>query len=129
MSCRDWIDTLNEIAGEKLFGFCLDTGHLQIVGGDLEFAVRELGDRLIALHVHDNDFYHDSHTAPFLGDMNWDAITDALAAIGYEESFTFEVDGDYLPPVKELRLPAAKYLLAIGEYLVGEIERKKREKA
>ena len=111
------------------YTICLDLGHAGLVGEAADKMILAIGkERLGALHVHDNDFYHDSHTAPFLGDMNWDAITDALAAIGYEESFTFEVDGDYLPPVKELRLPAAKYLLAIGEYLVGEIERKKQEK-
>lgn len=29
-----YIDKLNEIAGEKLFGFCLDTGHLNLLGLD-----------------------------------------------------------------------------------------------
>jgi sugar phosphate isomerase/epimerase len=57
--------------------------------------------------------------------MNWDAITSALAAIDYNESFTFEVAGAFMPPIKELRLPAAKYLHEIGNYLIGEIERKK----
>ena len=61
------MDTLNEIAGEKLFGFCLDTGHLLIVCRDVYAAIIELGDRLIALHVHDNDGVHDDHNAPFVG--------------------------------------------------------------
>ena len=26
-----YLDTLNDYAGEELFGFCLDTGHLQLV--------------------------------------------------------------------------------------------------
>ena len=110
------------------YTICLDLGHAGLVGEAADEMILAIGkERLGALHVHDNDFYHDSHTAPFLGDMNWDKITDALAAIDYDESFTFEVDGTYLPPVKELRLPAAKYLLEIGNYLIGEIERKKNK--
>lgn len=110
------------------YTICLDLGHAGLVGEVADKMIREIGkERLGALHVHDNDFYHDSHTAPFYGDMNWDRITSALAEIDYDESFTFEVDGTFLPPVKELRLPAAKYLFEIGKYLVSEIERKKAE--
>jgi sugar phosphate isomerase/epimerase len=110
------------------YTICLDLGHAGLVGEAADEMILAIGkERLGALHVHDNDFYHDTHTAPFYGDMNWDAITSALAAIDYDESFTFEVDGTFMPPVKELRLPAAKYLFEIGNYLIGEIERKKNK--
>ena len=110
------------------YTICLDLGHAGLVGEVADQMILEIGkERLGALHVHDNDFYHDTHTAPFHGDMNWDAITSALAAIDYDESFTFEVDGSFMPPVKELRLPAAKYLFEIGSYLISETERKKKE--
>ena len=59
--------------------------------------------------------------------MNWDALTSALADIDYNESFTFEVQGAFWPPIHELRVPAAKYLYEIGAYLVREIERKKQK--
>ena len=107
---------------------CLDVGHAGLTNDIADRMVRVLGKkRLGALHIHDNDFYHDSHTAPFYGKMDWDALTTALAEIDYNESFTFEVEGAFWPPIPELRLPAAKYLFEIGKYLVGEIERKKKE--
>ena len=108
------------------YTICLDLGHAGLVGEAADEMILAIGkERLGALHVHDNDFYNDTHTAPFFGNMNWERITSALAAIDYDESFTFEVDGAFMPPVKELRLPAARYLFEIGNYLTGEIERKK----
>ena len=113
--------------GEQ-YTVCLDVGHAGLTNETADDMIRKLGKhRLGALHIHDNDFYNDNHDAPFYGKMNWDALTSALAEIDYNESFTFEVEGAFWPPVKELRLPAAKYLREIGLYLVGEIERKKKE--
>ena len=110
------------------YTICLDLGHAGLVGELADEMILKIGkERLGALHVHDNDFYDDLHTAPFYGNMNWDAITSALAAIDYDECFTFEVGEKYIPPIKELQIPAAKYLLEIGNYLVSEIERKKKE--
>ena len=107
---------------------CLDLGHAGLVNETADKMIRKIGkSRLGALHVHDNDFYNDTHTAPFYGKMNWDEITSALAAIDYDESFTYEVESAFWTPIPELRLPAAKYLLEIGNYLIGEIDRKKAE--
>ena len=109
------------------FVVCLDVGHAGLVNETADRMIPILGKRLHSLHIHDNDFYDDHHTAPFHGKINWDALTTALADIGYDESFTYEVAGSFnarLP--KELLLPAGKYLHAIGSYLVSEIERKKK---
>jgi len=38
-TCR-LVDALNEKAGEKCFGFCLDTGHLLVLGRDVKQAMR-----------------------------------------------------------------------------------------
>ncbi len=109
------------------YTICLDVGHAGLTNETADKMIRAIGKkRLGALHIHDNDFYHDSHTAPFYGKMNWDEITSALADIDYDESFTFEVESAFWTPIKELRLPAAKYLHSIGSYLVSEIERKKK---
>ena len=89
-ACR-YIDTLNEIAGEDLFGFCLDTGHLLIVGRDVYQAILQLGDRLTTLHIHDNDGNHDDHNAPFVGGIqNWNRMLEGLRAIGYKGNIDLE---------------------------------------
>ena len=128
---KDMFTQMNAYAdalGEQ-YTVCLDVGHAGLTNETADKMIRAIGKkRLGALHIHDNDFYHDSHTAPFYGKMNWDEITSALADINYDESFTFEVESAFWTPIKELRLPAAKYLHAIGSYLVSEIERKKKGK-
>ncbi len=108
------------------FVVCLDVGHAGLTNETADKMIPILGKRLRSLHIHDNDFYADHHTAPFHGAMNWDALTSALAAVGYDESFTYEVGGSFTRNLPgELYLPAAKYLYEIGSYLVNEIERKK----
>ena len=49
-----YIDTLNGIANEKCFAFCLDIGHLLLLGYDVGYALETLGERVAALHIHDN---------------------------------------------------------------------------
>jgi sugar phosphate isomerase/epimerase len=110
-ACR-YVDTLNEIAGEKLFGFCLDTGHLLIVCRDVYAAITELGDRLIALHVHDNDGVHDDHNAPFVGGIqNWTRFIDGLRAIGYKGNMDMEAS-NAVCRFPEALMPTALRLLA-----------------
>lgn len=110
-TCR-YIDTLNEIAGETLFGFCLDTGHLLMAGHDITFAIQKLGARLIALHVHDNDGYHDDHNAPYLGGIqNWNRFFLGLRAIGYKGDMNMET-GNAVGRVPDALIPSTLRLLA-----------------
>lgn len=79
------------------FTVCLDIGHSGLVGEAASDAIRALGgSRLHALHVHDNDNVHDSHTIPFQGRIDWQAVMDALTEIGYDGDFTFEIGGALL---------------------------------
>ena len=59
-----YLDTLNDYAGEELFGFCLDTGHLQLVKRDPYEFITKLGSRLKVLHIHENDAIGDLHQMP-----------------------------------------------------------------
>ncbi len=92
VACR-YIDALNERAGERRFGFCLDTGHALLTRNDVYAAVTELGDRLAALHIHDNDGIADLHQAPYAGRMDWDRFLRALRDNGYGGCISFEADG------------------------------------
>ena len=42
--------------------------------------IRALGHHLEALHIHDNDRWHDNHQIPFSMDIDWSAVAKALAA-------------------------------------------------
>ena len=63
----DYIDELNDFAGEKRFAFCFDTGHAMLTGRDVYSALMKLGGRVEALHIHDNDGRTDQHLAPYMG--------------------------------------------------------------
>lgn len=73
---------------------CLDLGHAEMRGsGDGAVnMIHALGHRLQALHIHDNDRWHDSHQIPFSMDIDWEAVTKALADANYSGYFTLEAD-------------------------------------
>ena len=54
--------------------------------------IRALGHRLQALHIHDNDRWHDSHQIPFSMSIDFAPIAAALKEIGYKGWFTLEAD-------------------------------------
>ena len=54
--------------------------------------IRTLGHHLQALHLHDNDGWHDSHAIPFTMDIDFEAVIKALHDIGYTGYFTLEAD-------------------------------------
>ena len=73
---------------------CLDIGHAEMLGSDTNAPemIRALGDRLAALHIHDNDKLHDSHQIPFSMQIDFAAVVKALKEIGYSGYFTLEAD-------------------------------------
>lgn len=88
-ACR-YVDTLNALAGRKCFGFCLDTGHLLLVGLDVKDTMVKLGSRISAFHIHDNNGRDDQHLAPYFGVLDWKRFTEGLKAIKYEGTLSFE---------------------------------------
>ena len=73
---------------------CLDLGHTEMrgIGTSAVEMIRALGSRIGALHIHDNDRWHDSHQIPFSMDMDFTGIVRALKEIGYSGYFTLEAD-------------------------------------
>jgi len=88
-ACR-YIDTLNEMAGERIFAFCLDTGHLLLLGKDIKQAMIKLGDRIECFHVHDNNASEDQHMPPYTGKLDWDRFVEGLKAINFQKTMCFE---------------------------------------
>lgn len=114
-ACR-YIDKLNEIAGQKCFGFCLDIGHLALLGIDCYQAIAELGDRLTALHIHDNSGHSDDHVMPYTGIIMWERFLKGIAESGYQNSLSFETDSgnnkvpdDFVPDLLKMVGMVGKY--------------------
>ena len=88
-ACR-MIDELNRIAGKKMFGFCLDSGHMLLCGLDAKETVLKLGKRICAFHLHDNDGSNDQHLAPYMGILDWNRLIEGIKEIGYDATLSFE---------------------------------------
>ena len=83
-----------DIIHDGFFVACLDLGHAEMRGsGDGAVnMIRALGHRIQALHIHDNDRWHDYHQIPFSMNIDFGAIVKALQEIHYEGYFTLEAD-------------------------------------
>lgn len=84
------IDGLNFLAGKEVFGFCLDTGHANLLHHDLRVFIPKIGNRLKCLHIHDNNGSSDQHLAPMTGTVDWNRFCSALKEIGYDLDLSFE---------------------------------------
>jgi sugar phosphate isomerase/epimerase len=81
--------------------FCFDTGHVNVfsrlsVGRWWE----AIGDRVVAIHLHDNDGLSDDHLAPGRGTFDFSSLIHCLVASGFSPLLDLEVD---LPAAEEGR--------------------------
>ncbi len=119
---------IDEVNSPWLVG-CLDLGHCGLVGIEPQDFIRAMGaKRLRALHVHDVDYLRDCHTMPFIHNLEWEPITQALADIGYEGDFTLEADNFFNAFPDEMKLEASTFMAKTARYLMGRIEAKKADK-
>ena len=104
------LDVIARTDGKHL-GICLDTGHLNVVGGNqLEF-IRRAGDRLRALHIADNEGSWDMHMMPYgRGTVDFAAVRQGLREIGYDGLYNLEIPGERSCPM-EIRGWKLEYLL------------------
>ena len=99
---------------------CVDIGHAGLTAEEPEqFLAGMTADRLIALHVQDGDYRHDLHTLPYLGQFNWDAITAALAQIGYRGDLTMEIFHYMRHFPNDLTADALRLAAKVGRRLIG----------
>lgn len=118
----EFVRLLDELDSPWIVG-CLDVGHCALVGREPQDVIRAMGRRrLQALHIHDVNYVRDCHTMPFMEDLDWEAITGALAEIGYEGDFTLEAD-EFLRRLPPELMPEASCLMAkTGHYLIKRIK-------
>lgn len=83
-----------DVVNDPFLVACLDIGHAEMRGSGSGAAnmIHALGSRLQALHIHDNDKWHDSHQIPFSMKIDFVPIVKALKEINYSGYFTLEAD-------------------------------------
>jgi len=126
----NYIDTLNEMAGEEIFGFCFDLGHMNLLGKYIPQSLRVLGKRVKLLHIHDNDGIMDNHGVPYSFARwmrepvtDWKGFLEGLKDINYQGEFDFECStGCNIVPIE--LLPARLTLVsAMGRYFAEVLKK------
>jgi len=79
-----------------------------------------LGDRLLALHLHDNTGDRDDHLPPYAGNIAFADIMSALKETGYKGNINFEVNFGNVP--EEHLLSGFRYLAEIGRAFRSAID-------
>ena len=71
-------------------GLCYDSGHGNIAGRHGLDELATLTDRLIALHLHDNDGTGDQHKLMFTGTVDWLRLAKLIAQSSYRQCVSSE---------------------------------------
>ena len=71
-------------------GLCYDSGHGNVGAANGLDHLESLKDRLISVHLHDNDGSADQHQIPFMGTVNWQRLAGIIAASSYRKYVSLE---------------------------------------
>lgn len=78
-----------EKINSPLLGICFDSGHAHMCG-DMAESMEAYGERMIAIHMQDNDSTRDMHIPPPYGTTDWRAFVEMLQKINYRHPITIE---------------------------------------
>lgn len=122
-----YVDVLNQLAGEELFGCCLDTGHMELTHREPADYIRQIGNRLKILHMHENDAIGDLHQMPYTfgtkpdDGVDWEDFCKALSEIGFDGALSFETFPCVNSFPRGAREEVLRTIMAIGEDMVENI--------
>lgn len=129
------IDRINDQYGAEVLGFCLDTGHANLVGLHFEDFITKLGKRLKVLHIHDNDGVGDLHQIPFTFtktrenkvSTDWDGFLRGLRTVGFDQVLSFETAPVLSAFPEELKEEVLHLIARIGRYFAEKVEERTYE--
>lgn len=104
---QDFLEHINGVNDDYLVA-CLDIGHAEMMGDHTNCVelIHALGNKIKALHIHDNDKRLDSHECPMTMNIDFPPIIKALKEEGYDGDFTLEC-GSYFKHFSDDQLPTA----------------------
>lgn len=89
---NDWFEYIDPLLRDypsTLLGICYDSGHGNIGGRGLDF-LQSRRQRLLALHLHDNDGQTDEHKIIFTGTVDWQRLATIIADSSYTKGVSSE---------------------------------------
>lgn len=101
-------------------GACIDVGHAHYMREHVGDAIRNCADKLIALHIDDNDTFNDSHVPPYFGSLDWEAVYQALRDVHYTGGGMLECHACWKLP-RELQMEAVRYLADLAEFMMAQV--------
>lgn len=78
IDCQNVFVKTFENIDNKYLKFCYDSGHNNFFDGYFDY-LGKYGDKLVCLHLHDNDGTDDQHTLNKYGSIDWDELAKKLA--------------------------------------------------
>lgn len=123
----EWVDALNEAAGEERFGFCMDVGVCNLCGQNMYDFIQALGKRLKAVILRDCDGNHESALLPFTAVRRGQFRTDWLNLIRGLREIGF--DGELIVDIRDtasafspiLRPELLRMAKSVAEYFKWQI--------
>lgn len=87
---------LNNIVDNNL-GICFDAGHYHANFKD-DWDIKKYKNRIMCVHLHDNNGQEDQHLLPFDGTLDWKHVVNLLNELNYDGPITMELvyRNDYL---------------------------------
>jgi len=85
----DDIEKVFARCGAEFVGLCYDSGHGNLTPDGLD-RLEAVKDRLISVHLHDNDGKSDQHKLPFTGTIDWDRLAGIIAGSAYDKWVSLE---------------------------------------
>ncbi|HOA79019.1 MAG TPA: sugar phosphate isomerase/epimerase family protein [Bacilli bacterium] len=87
----DYLDYVYSRLESDYLKFCFDSGHANAFTRNIEnFPWEKYGEKLICVHLHDNNGLFDQHLVPFTGNINWRLLAEDLKKVGYKGPLTSE---------------------------------------
>jgi len=92
ISTSDAADKMMQEINSPSLQLLLDIGHLHVVKEDVPKAVLKMKDKIVHVHIHDNDSTRDAHLIPGEGNIDFKAIIKALQQVNYTGYLSAELE-------------------------------------
>ena len=108
-TAADAMEIIQKLNRENL-GIVLDTGHMNLVNELPQDSIDILGDRLLQIHINDNDGKQQQNLVPGEGIFRFNDFLQSLMESGFEGNISAELGWHYTPSPEQPAKLTAQYL-------------------